>query len=439
LTYRISQISVSKLETFDACERKWFFNWPMGLNPPSGPSAINGEKGHELIATYLKTGKPPEGRVKMGTAVTRAIEKGLFPKPGPDLIVERRFSGQPKYHPTEKNADGSPKWLWLDKTKAPIWSHGIPWDGFIDLMYARDEHVTTEDHKFGASIEETGKKSEDLINTVQMPIYALVGLHWFPDAETFRITHNQIAFSGPYTAKPTAIVTKQRVLERKGEIDLSVARMIQAATAASAEDVPATVGDACTSYGGCAHQSICSAFKKKFTGGSTKMANLTAEELALFGEAPAAPVAEPPPPVALIPDSLAAVIPPDAPANDPGLKPPAKRGRPPKPKSILVDVAPGETEAAAVARASAVCDVCGDPSPKPDHAETCPLRRVNPLSLPIPPAVHKPELPPRKINVQSAVDVVIADLEPGQIVAMPNPYGRLARALRAAADALEQP
>lgn len=134
---------------------------------------------------------------------------------------------------------------------------------------------------------------------------------------------------------------------------------------------------------------------------------LSPEELAMFGEPPAS--ASPLKVESSVLNSVSvsdpvfpAVLPPDAPANS-ALPPPEpkKRGRPAK-KNLIQDestvpddvlkaqkaaVEPVTTAPVIVAGTTSrppACGFCGDITPKPDHAETCPMRRVNPLSNPEP-------------------------------------------------------
>lgn len=119
----------------------------------------------------------------------------------------------------------------------------------------------------------------------------------------------------------------------------------------------------------------------------------TKEELAaLFGTPPQAPVEDDPfadiaTPAAMTTEHLAAVLPPDAPPSSKDTPPPAKAKGKARKASKVIDVAAGETEEQAEARAKGNCGYCGDTDPKDDHADTCTQRRVNPLSIPKPPAM----------------------------------------------------
>lgn len=352
-------LSVSQVEAFDStqragCPRRWYFERVEGHKPEQTDAQTDGVAGHALLATYLATGQTPEGRVKMGKAVRAAIAKGVLPAPGPDLLIERRFSGQ-----DQRTPDG--KWIPVDVSKT-LHIGRVPWDGFIDCLHGRDV-VTVLDHKFTSDLE-YAKQGAELINTVQMPVYALAALKWFPGATQFRLSHHYVCRTGEESDLRSALVTLDQVTERKAAIETTVASMQQIKTCTSQADVPFN-RKACDAFGGCPHQSRCTAFKQRSV-------MLTPEELALFSDlpsvpakapasapgAPAAPVqisdseevwdpakkafspvAAPAP--APVTDHRAAIIPAAAPIEDPALPPPekAKRGRKKTDKAIMEEIA----------------------------------------------------------------------------------------------------
>lgn len=305
----IKSLSISQIESFDhtqsgGCERKWWFERPMDLRPDQNKAQAEGEAGHALLATYLTTGQLPKGRTLMGKAVTGAIVKGELPTPGPDLLVEIRFDGQPKHGPNGE-------WLPLD-VKETLHLAGVPLDGFLDLAFRRGPVPEIWDHKFfqPARPELSSdpyswlKKPSELIKTVQLPVYVLSQIPYWPDAKDWRIAHHCVSKTGVDSLIRSAVVSTAEVLERKTEIEAVVERMKGVARATDQRDVPHN-RKSCSAYNGCPHQSICAAFKEK-----PKM-DLTPEELAMFdgipmsdapdevaeapAPAPAAPVVAPAP------------------------------------------------------------------------------------------------------------------------------------------------
>lgn len=335
----IRQLSVSQVTSFDptqkgGCPRRWFYDAVMGLRPPMTDAQTEGDLGHALLATYFRTGKGPQGRVKMGKAVSAAIAKGELPTPGSDLMVESRFSGQP-----QRDADG--KWIPLDHSKT-LWLAGVPWDGYIDLRFKRDDFVTVLDHKFSADIHEYALEADELIKTVQMPVYCLDSLRVWSDVKSFQLVHHNVARTGEDSFLRSKVVTLDQVLERKANIESVVDDMRLTAAAVSAEDVPFN-RKSCSAWRGCPHQSRCTAFKER-------QVSLTPEELATFPDvqitdytsapaaatvsATAAPAAAQvvviPPPTSGAESNtleLAAVLPPDAPPNDANAPAPVKKAK----------------------------------------------------------------------------------------------------------------
>lgn len=272
----LTQLSVSEVESFDpkqngGCNRRWWFERAMDLRPDQDDAQSDGQKGHALLAAYLADGTMPEKRVKLSKAVTGAILKGELPKPGPDLIIEQRFSEQ---EARDVNGD----WIPLD-TSATLWLGGVPWDGFIDLAFRRGPIPEIWDHKFSSDIHTFAKKSSDLIKTVQLPVYVLSQIPYWPDAKTWRIAHHNVSRKGVDSFIRSAIVALDQVYERREAIEQTVYSMRELAGATSQDDVPATVSTkSCDAWGGCPHQSICSAYRKKATAAMT----LSPTESALF-------------------------------------------------------------------------------------------------------------------------------------------------------------
>lgn len=278
MTWTFRSLSVSQAEKFDhaqygGCQLKWWKEYPQQDKPPQSDAQSDGDKGHELLSQYFKTGNPPEGRVKMGTAVRAAVLNPDLPIPIPELLVERRFDG------TDRRVDENGKWIPFipDKT---LWLGGVPWDGFVDLQWWAGGKVHIMDHKFqNVEKDDAGRvlwrDRGALLDGIQMPVYAVNALRIWPDAQSFRLMHHKIARSGTDSIVTREVVTRDQVLERAGAIERMVNEMRQVSTA-RASDVPFN-RKSCDAYGGCPHQSKCPAFKENAV-------MLTDEEKALFGE-----------------------------------------------------------------------------------------------------------------------------------------------------------
>lgn len=254
----IQALSVSQAEKFDpaqtgGCPRRWWFEDVQGFRPERSEALSDGDKGHQLLADYFRTGQPPEGRVKMGSAVRAAIAAGNLPQPGPDLLVEQRFTGQPQ-------RDAAGNWVPVDVTKT-LWLGGLPWDGFVDLRHRR-ALATVLDHKFSSDIHKYAKPAERLIHTVQMPVYCLDTLRIWPDVKHFELVHHYVARTGQDSFVRRQVVTLSQVLDRKGQIEGLVERMKGVARAERQDEIEFN-RRSCDAYNGCPHQSRCRAFKEK--------------------------------------------------------------------------------------------------------------------------------------------------------------------------------
>lgn len=287
----IEQLSVSQVETFDdtqrgGCELRWWFD-AKGLKGDQKKSQVDGEALHAHLARYLKTGEPPKKRTLMSKAAMGAIVKGELPKPGPDLLVEERFDGQDKFGP-----DGV-TWLPLDRANT-FWLGGVPFDGFIDLAFRRGDVPEVWDHKTSTDIHANSKPASGLIKTVQMPVYVLSQIPYWPDAKRWRIVHHNVSRTGIDSLIRGATVDIDQVLERKAQIETVIERMKLASDASDQGDVKANTRS-CEEWGGCAHQAVCSAFKRR------NIVTMTREEEELFAQfdaelEPAEPTPAPQPP-----------------------------------------------------------------------------------------------------------------------------------------------
>lgn len=298
------QTSVSEIETFDhsqygGCERRWWFDRAVSLRAEQTKSQTEGEAGHAHLAHYFRTGETPTGRKLMGKAAMGAIVKGQLPAPGEDLLVEMRFDGT---HRTGGD------WKPLD-TGETISIAGVPLDGFIDLTFRRGDVPEVWDHKFFTPARPEVspdpyawlKRGDELIETVQMPVYALSQMPYWPDAQRWRLVHHYVSKRGVDSLIRGAVVTRDRLLHRHAQISGVVERMKALASAQSQEELSHN-RRSCAAWQGCPHQSICSAFTHQK---ETLMPALSPEEAALFDDLPPideTPAAAPPPPAQSAPE-----------------------------------------------------------------------------------------------------------------------------------------
>lgn len=271
-------LSSSQAETYDleqsgGCPRRWWFERvERRERAADSASAEDGIAGHALFAAYLRGQALPK-RARMLKAVRGAVHH--LPEPRPGLLVESRFDMQVPSDRQQSSGVRGPL-----RTETTLWLGGVPWDGYVDLRWRDGDAVTVWDHKFSSDIDTYAKPADKLIRTVQMPVYALDSLRLWPDAKQFRLVHLYVSRRGVYSFVREQTVTRSELDARAGEIAALVARIQRTAAAKTQDEVEAN-RKACHTYGGCPHQSVCTAFRRK------PMYELTEEERALFG-----PVAE---------------------------------------------------------------------------------------------------------------------------------------------------
>jgi hypothetical protein len=82
--------SVSQVETFALCNRKWAFEKIDKLKRPSSPAAVLGQEVHADIEKYLLTGKPIDRSSKTGKIIFPGLKYLPFPKTK-GMSVEKWF------------------------------------------------------------------------------------------------------------------------------------------------------------------------------------------------------------------------------------------------------------------------------------------------------------------------------------------------------------
>jgi hypothetical protein len=142
------------------------------------------------------------------------------------------------------------------------------------------------------------KRGDELLKTVQMPVYGAAMLNVWSDVREFVLAHHYVSKKGVDSLFRAATVTPDQIAARMREIARLVERMKTWAAATDQNDVPVAESaetptkDACHARTGCPHQSICSAFTNR----STPAMQLSESEAALFDDVPDldAPVAPTP-------------------------------------------------------------------------------------------------------------------------------------------------
>lgn len=257
LNGELQHISVTQLQAFRACERKWGFDKIDHFPRRVFKSQEIGTRGHAEIDHYLKTGQDGLGEIA-------AAGKHLLPAPQ-TVWSEYQLADLP----------------------VAITAAGLPFKGAVDVVDWRTPGwLEIVDHKFIGSIDEWpkyGNKPADLgdIQTdygLQFAVYqrALYLSGWFADRQMVRLRLNLFQTKGPKRAEP--VVWDVPFTDRGAEwehVESLAQRMRGAARAVSGIVLGHVYGSAeCDRYGGCSYAGQCfmaaiRANPGAVTGGST--------------------------------------------------------------------------------------------------------------------------------------------------------------------------
>lgn len=262
--------SVTQIKMFDdtiegGCHRKWYYNYIEGKKEIKIEAQKAGADAAELLEHYLLTSEdilPPllqEG-------------KKFFPKPGPDLDVEK-----PLGIDIEKavllrdallkpeNAPGAPMIIAEMKRLAGLTIANIPLDGAADWRHRRGEYVDKEgvlckeqpginvvsigDLKFIKQIDPYwtrgkkklirgyGKTDAEVCDDTQMLGYGLHAADLYPDMTHARLEHVYCQKASPGSAIRGGLIPVDEIRRRMQRVEGVVREMEQTALASSAENV----------------------------------------------------------------------------------------------------------------------------------------------------------------------------------------------------------
>jgi hypothetical protein len=266
---KLRYVSASAISAFDptsdgGCPSRWYFEKVEGRKTPETKSQAVGTEAHGQIEHYLKTGERTLGTV---------VEPGarFLPVPGSDLLIEETF-GDWQQALTLRDAVMRGEVPEDAPAKVTATVCNIPVMGAMDLRHRRGEWVDTfgelrreenpdrtaeiVDWKTTKDIEKWGKRADELHLTVQMPLYAKATTIVWPDVDFVRISHGQFGTARREARKVSALLDRETIAWRFGEIESMVRSMQHAALEPSVSSVEKNT-NACGSYGGCPHKSYC--------------------------------------------------------------------------------------------------------------------------------------------------------------------------------------
>jgi hypothetical protein len=280
--------------------------------PPS-KGQVKGTEGHKRLAHYLTTGQDV-----LSDLERLGVERGLVPLPDTSSqLVEHKF--------TALDADG------------------VPLLGYIDLVDYAGVYPRVTDWKFKKSIDKWGATKESLIDPHHSDGIQMLGYAEWIRRQGFKLDvvlrHVTFQTEGKRDVVEAAVTISLDIVR---EHWLEVSKAIAPMKAAAKESDPFKVEPnfkACDKYGGCAYRSICLAPLARLTAGFKKEHEMSllkklAGTVAPSTPAPSAPSATAPPASGPIIPSASTTAPVPAQAVI----------APGGPRSVVIDVAPGETE-----------------------------------------------------------------------------------------------
>lgn len=257
----VTHISVSQIETFSACPRKWWIQYVDKWPRSGGRHFSIGTALHGCIERHFLGKKPfeagwaldldPYERIDVKDMFKAGLAEGLIPENPPDVnfLVEHNF--------TFSFPNGSLPFL----------------VGFVDLCFP--EHNLVVDWKTTSSWKYAKTKRELETNT-QVLIYARalqsirrdIGL---PESEGFSVAHGVFLKKTPYNyrdiengesrTKYISVDVSWANVEKKWvECSKKAEEMMEVASEAEEwYDIPdpANKPDPCNMYGGCEYKAVC--------------------------------------------------------------------------------------------------------------------------------------------------------------------------------------
>lgn len=227
--------SASQVDTYQSCNRKWWFNKILGIEIPQHPSAAIGSEVHAQLEAYLEEKSPADS---LGPIARTALP--FAPKPG-SVYVEESIET-------------------LGLTAA-----GLPALGYIDVLDLKSDPPQVLDWKTTSNFR-YAKSEDELLRNVQMSVYAKATLAMFerldlPTPSSVRVTHVAMLTKAPHEARRTsAVMTLPTIHENWKHVERTVAEMKATALLDTPDKVTPTES-ACHAYGGCAFRDRCAALK----------------------------------------------------------------------------------------------------------------------------------------------------------------------------------
>jgi len=227
--------SASQVDTYNTCNRKWWFNKILGIETPPHPSAVIGTEVHAQLEAYLEEKAPADS---LGPIARTALP--FAPKPG-TVYIEQSIE------------------------TLGLVAGGLPALGYIDVLDLRSDPPQVLDWKTTSNFR-YAKTEDELLRNVQMSVYARATLAMcdrldVPEPTNVRVTHVAMLTKAPHEARRTSALMPVRTIhENWSSIDRTVLTMRETATCETPDKVTPTKS-ACSAYGGCPFLDRCRALE----------------------------------------------------------------------------------------------------------------------------------------------------------------------------------
>jgi hypothetical protein len=233
---KLVRVSVSQIEAYRACPRKWAFDKVFKLPRPEPSDAITiGVEGHARIEKYLLTGEDIRQELE---STNPLIDKYI------------------KYAPF----NGGSGLVEASLENPEITIGGAAVAGFIDFFIPDYKGMPLIiDHKFKGSISKYGLKESDLEADTQGNVYAWWAMSKVGADDVMFAHHSYQTKGKPLAKETTAILHRESVKAKVDELSSIVKdEMSLYAGCASQDDIPFKESS-CSAYGGCPYAGVCSA------------------------------------------------------------------------------------------------------------------------------------------------------------------------------------
>lgn len=227
--------SASQVDTYNTCNRKWWFSKILGIETPPHPSAVIGTEVHAQLEAYLEEKAPADS---LGPIARTALP--FAPRPG-TVYIEQSIE------------------------ELGLVAGGLPALGYIDVLDLTSEPPQVLDWKTTSNFR-YAKTEDELLRNVQMSVYARATLAMcerfdVPEPPAVRVTHVAMLTKPPHEARRTSALMPLRTIhENWKSINDTVLTMRETATCETPDKVAPTKS-ACSAYGACPFLDRCKALE----------------------------------------------------------------------------------------------------------------------------------------------------------------------------------